>query len=110
MSADCLNRNDYDHAHTQDRSEHNPYPSQNFAADEVDYEDAAGEHPFSALRKLLSAGYFYYSVDFDMTSRLQDRSVVVLYAFRVELRISDHMKTSHSTSTVWTKVSCGIHI
>lgn len=71
MLADCLNRNDYDHG--PDHNEHNPYPGQSFASDEVDYEDAAGEHPFSALRKLLSAGYFYYSVNFDLTSRLQDR-------------------------------------
>ena len=74
--ADCLNRTDYDHGRDHDHDhDPNPYPGQGFASDEVDYEDAAGEHPFSALKKLLSAGYFYYSVDFDLTSRLQDRWV-----------------------------------
>jgi hypothetical protein len=27
------------------------------------------------LKKLLSNGHFYYSLDFDLTRRLQDRSV-----------------------------------
>ncbi|KAL9943732.1 hypothetical protein ACHAP6_007043 [Verticillium nonalfalfae] len=33
------------------------------------------EHPCHDLRKLLSNGSFYYSTDFDVTNRLQDRSV-----------------------------------
>jgi len=32
------------------------------------------EHPCLALKKLLSGGTFYYSADFDLTRRLQDRS------------------------------------
>jgi synaptojanin len=36
------------------------------------------EHPCQELRKLLSNGTFYYSTDFDLTNRLQDRSVVNL--------------------------------
>lgn len=75
-STDCLNRADYDHAHGPYP---NPYPSQTFHSDDVDYgggydqADSTAEHPFHALRKLLSAGNFYYSVDFDLTRRLQDR-------------------------------------
>lgn len=42
--------------------------------------DASLEHPCAALRKLLSGGSFYYSADFDLTSRLQERCV-----FRPEL-------------------------
>jgi synaptojanin len=78
MNADCLNRSDYDHGHGQDM---NPYPGHTFFSDEVDYggavdqNDSAGEHPFHALKKLLSTGNFYYSVDFDLTRRLQDRLV-----------------------------------
>ncbi|KAG5983655.1 hypothetical protein E4U55_007579 [Claviceps digitariae] len=33
------------------------------------------EHPCHELRKLLSNGSFYYSTDFDLTNRLQDRSI-----------------------------------
>lgn len=71
---DCLNRADYDHAHGPYP---NPYPGQIFHSDDVDYEqgDGVAEHPFHALRKLLSNGNFYYSVDFDLTRRLQDRFV-----------------------------------
>ena len=35
--------------------------------------DAVTQNPFTALRKLLSDGSFYYSTDFDVTNRLQDR-------------------------------------
>lgn len=31
------------------------------------------EHPCLAIRKLLSGGSFYYSTDFDLTNRLQNR-------------------------------------
>ena len=36
--------------------------------------DVPVEHPCLALQKLLSDGTFYYSVDFDLTNRLQTRS------------------------------------
>ena len=38
-----------------------------------DQTDITAEHPFHALQKLLNSGNFYYSVNFDLTSRLQDR-------------------------------------
>jgi len=51
------------------------YPSHDF-----DYGHKHGEgvfeHPCAALRKMISEGTFYYSVDFDLTNRLQDRSVL----------------------------------
>ncbi|KIW80466.1 hypothetical protein Z517_07082 [Fonsecaea pedrosoi CBS 271.37] len=69
----CLNRADYDHAHGPYP---NPYPGQVFQSDDVDYTqgDDVSEHPFHALKKLLSNGNFYYSADFDLTRRLQDRA------------------------------------
>ncbi|KAK5226402.1 Inositol-1,4,5-trisphosphate 5-phosphatase 1 [Exophiala xenobiotica] len=75
----CLNRADYDHAHGPYP---NPYPGQSFQSDDVDYGggydqgDSTAEHPFHALKKLLSNGHFYYSLDFDLTRRLQDRAEV----------------------------------
>lgn len=74
--ADCLNRPDYDYGHGQDA---NPYPGQAFASDDLDYgggldqTDTTAEHPFHALKKLLNNGHFYYSANFDLTRRLQDR-------------------------------------
>jgi hypothetical protein len=73
---DCLNRSDYDHAHGQ---EPDLYPGERFSSDDFDYgggfdqAESATEHPFNALKKLLSNGNFYYSCDFDLTSRLQER-------------------------------------
>ncbi|KKY17403.1 putative synaptojanin 2 [Phaeomoniella chlamydospora] len=75
---DCLNRPDYDNMYYG--REPNPYPGSSFSTDDVDYGggydqgDSAAEHPFAALKKLLSNGFFYYSVDFDLTSRLQHRA------------------------------------
>jgi SacI homology domain len=75
---DCLNRSDYDHTRGH---EPDPYPSETFGSDDIDYGggfdqgESAAEHPFHALRKLLSNGNFYYSCDFDLTSRLQERCV-----------------------------------
>ncbi|PHH87868.1 hypothetical protein CDD83_8295 [Cordyceps sp. RAO-2017] len=37
--------------------------------------DVPMEHPCHDLRKLLSNGSFYYSTDFDVTNRLQNRSI-----------------------------------
>lgn len=73
----CLNRADYDHTHGDTI---NPYPGQTFQSDDADYgggydqADNTAEHPFHALKKLLNGGNFYYSVDFDLTRRLQDRA------------------------------------
>ncbi|RAL15693.1 SacI domain and endonuclease/exonuclease/phosphatase family protein [Aspergillus homomorphus CBS 101889] len=46
------------------------------ARTEPEYEsrDAAIDVPFMSMKKLLSDGSFYYSVDFNLTDRLQDRS------------------------------------
>ena len=41
--------------------------------------DPPMEHPCLALRKLLDDGTFYYSVDFDLTNRVQDRYGLVLF-------------------------------
>lgn len=68
----CLNRPDFDHLlHDQV----NPYPTDDLDADghEMNHREHTFEHPCLALKKLLSGGSFYYSVDFDLTKRLQDR-------------------------------------
>ncbi|KAI9812660.1 MAG: inositol polyphosphate 5-phosphatase [Thelocarpon impressellum] len=54
----CLNSSEYD----------------NVPIDEEDLPRDGYEHPCLALKKLLSGGTFYYSTDFDLTNRLQDRT------------------------------------
>lgn len=73
---DCLTRPDYDQLLND---EANPYQTDYISSD--GYEQPYGreqrepilEHPCSALRKLLDSGTFYYSVNFDITKRLQNR-------------------------------------
>lgn len=66
----CLNRPEYDGL---------DYEAE-FATDEYSHATAPGvedrefDYPFLALKKLLSDGSFYYSRDFNLTDRLQDRA------------------------------------
>lgn len=39
------------------------------------------EHPCLAIKKLLSSGTFYYSADFDVTRRLQDRCGILCWRY-----------------------------
>lgn len=69
----CLNRAEYDHLLND---QVNPFPTDGLDADGHDYsrhQEPLLEHPCMALKKLLSGGSFYYSADFDLTKRLQDR-------------------------------------
>lgn len=77
--------------------------------------EVALEHPCHELRKLLSNGSFYYSTDFDVTNRAQDRWVIV-YAFSVlilrAVRLYTDSLQGPSTlirliSTTLTMPSCG---
>ncbi|RMY60239.1 hypothetical protein D0865_01640 [Hortaea werneckii] len=69
----CLNRSDYDYMLND---QVNPFPTEGLDADGGEYggqREQAMEHPCLALKKLLSGGSFYYSADFDLTKRVQDR-------------------------------------
>ncbi|KAF2720653.1 hypothetical protein K431DRAFT_285567 [Polychaeton citri CBS 116435] len=69
----CLNRGDHDRM----LYDQNPFPGDALDPDSYDQAHHAPqpgmEHPCMALKKLLSGGSFYYSADFDLTKRLQDR-------------------------------------
>ncbi|TKA68704.1 hypothetical protein B0A49_05409 [Cryomyces minteri] len=70
----CLSRSEYDHL-LIDRI--NPYPTDDLSEDGFEHghgREPLIEHPCLALKKLLSGGSFYYSTDFDLTTRLQDRT------------------------------------
>ncbi|KAF7134075.1 hypothetical protein CNMCM5793_005704 [Aspergillus hiratsukae] len=66
----CLNHSSYeDGLYYESESE--------FAVEELsrgENKEIVTDHPFLALKKLLSDGSFYYSLDFDLTDRLQNRS------------------------------------
>jgi len=62
----CLNTNEYDHVLSLD-----PWDSESDQG--FSRRDVSDEHPCQELQKLLSNGTFYYSTDFDLTNRLQDR-------------------------------------
>ncbi|KAB8240151.1 SacI homology domain-containing protein [Aspergillus flavus] len=69
----CLSHSDY-----ENRLEYESESS--FATEEFgrgpsfENKEMVTDHPFLALKKLLSDGSFYYSLDFNLTDRLQDRS------------------------------------
>ncbi|OJD18585.1 hypothetical protein AJ78_01426 [Emergomyces pasteurianus Ep9510] len=71
----CLNRSDYDNDLDYESRSTFAYP-----ADDSDYgtgyegREIITENPFLPLKKLLADGSFYYSVDFNLTERLQDRA------------------------------------
>ncbi len=66
----CLNSSDYDDIVAVDSYDLDSGPGygQNLGRREVTV-----EHPFHELQKLLGNGSFYYSTDFDVTNRMQDR-------------------------------------
>ncbi|OHW95657.1 domain and endonuclease exonuclease phosphatase [Colletotrichum incanum] len=71
----CLNSSEWDDVVSLDpldseTSDANSVYGQNLRGREVPV-----EHPCTDLRKLLGNGTFYYSTDFDLTNRLQDRTV-----------------------------------
>nr|POE63331.1 inositol-1,4,5-trisphosphate 5-phosphatase 1 [Quercus suber] len=69
----CLSSPDYDHLLND---QVNPYPTEGLETDGFDHSthrEPVLEHPCMALKKLLSGGSFYYSPDFDLTKKLQDR-------------------------------------
>ncbi|KAI8288642.1 Inositol-1,4,5-trisphosphate 5-phosphatase 1 [Colletotrichum sp. SAR11_57] len=71
----CLNNSEWDDVVSLDpldseMSDVNSVYGQNLRGREVTL-----EHPCTDLRKLLGNGTFYYSTDFDLTNRLQDRTV-----------------------------------
>ncbi|KAF2789262.1 hypothetical protein K505DRAFT_96534 [Melanomma pulvis-pyrius CBS 109.77] len=73
----CLSSSNYD---SLLNDEVNPYPTDTIDDDgfEVGFGRGKGEspleHPCLALKKILSSRTFYYSSDFDLTRRLQERS------------------------------------
>lgn len=73
----CLNSSNYDYILSDGI---NPYSTEALIQDNYSYGQNLSrrepeEHPCLEVQKLLSDGSFYYSTDFDLTNRLQDRAV-----------------------------------
>lgn len=68
----CLNRPDYEERLNYESGIERANEEYNYASG-LGTEDREFEYPFLALKKLLSDGSFYYSLDFNLTDRLQDR-------------------------------------
>ena len=87
----CLNNSSYDLKYQRD---FDPYASDDASAyghQQGFYEDDAPlQHPCIELARMLSSGTFYYSVDFDLTNRLQDR-ITEESAFDVESLDGDYL-------------------
>lgn len=67
----CLNSSDYDYVFTDGID---PYSNENQDYGlNLNHREPLLEHPCTELKKMLGNGSFYYSTDFDLTNRLQDR-------------------------------------
>ena len=71
----CLNSSEYDDVVSMDSFDHELPDTIGGYNHNLSRRDVTIEHPCHELRKLLSNGSFYYSTDFDVTNRLQDRFV-----------------------------------
>ncbi|KAL4919403.1 SacI homology domain-containing protein [Aspergillus aurantiobrunneus] len=69
----CLNRSEYGSSLYHDTESSFAAEDSNSIA-ELEARSGLTENPFIALKKLLNDGSFYYSLDFNLTDRLQDRS------------------------------------
>ncbi|WEW60113.1 Inositol-1,4,5-trisphosphate 5-phosphatase 1 [Emydomyces testavorans] len=123
----CLNRPDYDSI-LRLYEDSNTYGQ---SADDGDYgtafqgRDIVTENPFLALKKLLSDGSFYYSTDFNLTNRMQDRvgdvgldiesldkdllwnSYMIGPLFQFRSRLDDHERQLLDSSRILTLVIRG---
>lgn len=72
VCVDCLNRSDYEYG--EDYQASSRFAAEDIGSDDLhDIRDGVTDHPFVALKKLFSDGSFYYSRDFNLTERVQDR-------------------------------------
>jgi synaptojanin len=71
----CLNSAEYDDVYSLNTWENDVSDSLSTYGQNLGRREGEIEYPYQELQKLLSNGSFYYSTDFDLTNRLQDRFV-----------------------------------
>lgn len=69
---DCLSSSEYDYDHDPNFNEMESFGNRNYETTYNAWEGPVGKK-IENLKKLLDDGSFYYSVDFNLTNRLQDR-------------------------------------
>lgn len=90
----CLNSSDYDTNFVSD----DPYGAE--YGQSIQRREPILEHPCGELQKMLSNGSFYYSTDFDLTNRLQDRFVLISSRYFICLLDAGQQKPTISISTI----------
>ena len=73
VATDCINKPEFDVHRLDETSLYDDNDDEHDHVHSSSPRDPTVEHPCVALKKLLDDGTFYYSVDFDLTNRLQDR-------------------------------------
>ena len=68
----CLNNSNFDNTFGDNLDPYS-HDGQDSYGQNVAHREPVLEHPCLDLQKLLANGSFYYSTDFDVTNRLQDR-------------------------------------
>ncbi|KAI0125909.1 SacI homology domain-containing protein [Xylariales sp. AK1849] len=71
----CLNSAEYDDVYSLNSWDNELSDSASTYGQNLSRREGDIEYPYQELQKLLSNGSFYYSTDFDLTNRLQDRPV-----------------------------------
>lgn len=71
----CLNSAEYDNIVSLNTYEDEISESMSPYGQNLGRREGEIEYPYQELQKLLSNGSFYYSTDFDLTNRLQDRPI-----------------------------------
>jgi synaptojanin len=75
----CVNSSQYDNVVSVDAFDSEMSDNQSVYGQNLSRRELTEEHPCHELQKLLSNGTFYYSTDFDVTNRLQDRYFCLTY-------------------------------
>lgn len=79
---DSLNREDLDHelsGNVSPNSVDNGGVINHNYSHGLDSKESALEHPCHELKKILGSGTFYYSANFDLTNRLQNRYYITIF-------------------------------
>ncbi|KAI1415927.1 SacI homology domain-containing protein [Hypoxylon sp. FL1857] len=71
----CLNSSEYDNVISLNTYDNEFSDSASTYGQNLSRREGEIEYPYQELQKLLSNGSFYYSTDFDLTNRLQDRPI-----------------------------------
>ncbi|KAI1385048.1 SacI homology domain-containing protein [Hypoxylon trugodes] len=82
----CLNSSEYDNVISLNTYDSDPSDSTSPYGQNLSRREGEIEYPYQELQKLLGNGSFYYSTDFDLTNRLQDRFVSLSDTWAIQLR------------------------